>query len=131
MELFPLLCQPDQDEKQSDASSDLYGSHSGIACRAGHGQFKYGSIHHGQPDEIPVILPDAPFIDKFRQELISLGRFRFRHAVETAGVQAGEPHHAVRSAGEFSVRKSFRSAGSLRDIRRIRIGHRLPLLAVL
>ena len=82
MELFPFLCQPDQDEKQNDAGSNLYGSHGGIACSAGHGQFKHGSIHHSQPDEIPVILLDAPLIDRFRQELISLGRFRFRHAVE-------------------------------------------------
>ena len=84
MELFPLLRHADQDEKQSDAGSDLYGSHSGIACRAGHGQFKYGSIHHGQPDEIPVILPDAPLIDRFRQKLIPLRCLDFRHPVEAA-----------------------------------------------
>ena len=77
MELFPFLCQPNQDKQQNDAGSDLYGSHGGIACRAGHGQFKHRRIHHGQPDEIPVILPDAPLIDRFRQELIPLGRFRF------------------------------------------------------
>ena len=98
MELFPLLCQPDQDEKQSDASSDLYGSHSGITCRAGHGQFKHGSIHHGQPDEIPVILLDAPLIDRFRQELIPLRCLDFRHPVEAAGVQAGEHRHTERNA---------------------------------
>ena len=33
MELFPFLCQPNQDKQQNDAGSDLYGSHGGMKSR--------------------------------------------------------------------------------------------------
>lgn len=72
MELFPFLRQPDQDEKQSDAGSDLYGSHSGIACRAGHGQFKHRRVDHRQLNKVFVPHLDTALMDRLCQKLVPL-----------------------------------------------------------